>query len=153
MTEALLRVFRRFPALQPYSLIFFALATLVVFFLLPLLIMLLYSFAQRDTYGGIAAIDNLGNYVSSMQWVSNYIRSMDPIYIEIYWRSLIMAVVTTILCLMIGYPMAYFISLKIKPERKSLMLTLVVISVWTPLLFRTFLWVLILLGVSVFTPS
>src|SRR5262249_10222756 len=135
---------RRFPALQPYSLIFFALATLVVFFLLPLLIMLLYSFAQRDTYGGIAAIDNLGNYVSSMQWVSNYIRSMDPIYIEIYWRSLIMAVVTTILCLMIGYPMAYFISLKIKPERKSLMLTLVVIPFWTSFLIRTYAWIIIL---------
>jgi len=144
MTEAVLRVFRRFPAIQPYSLIFFALLTLVLFFLLPLLIMLLYSFAQRDTYGGIAAIDNLGNYVSSMQWVSNYVRSMDPIYIEIYWRSLIMAVFTTVLCLVIGYPMAYFISLKIKPERKSLMLTFVVIPFWTSFLIRTYAWIIIL---------
>jgi spermidine/putrescine transport system permease protein len=144
MTEALLRVFRRFPAIQPYSLIFFALATLVVFFLLPLLIMLLYSFAQRDTYGGIAVIDSLPSYVSSMQWVSNYVRSMDPIYIEIYWRSLRMAVVTTLLCLFIGYPMAYFISLKIKPERKNLMLTLVVIPFWTSFLIRTYAWIIIL---------
>jgi spermidine/putrescine transport system permease protein len=144
MSEALLRIFRRFPALRPYSLIFLALVTLIGFFVLPLLIMFLFSFAQRDTYGGIKAIKNFPQYISSFAWISNYIRSLEPIYLEIYGRSLWMAVVTTLLCLLIGYPVAYFISLKIKPSLKSLMLTLVVIPFWTSFLIRTYAWIIIL---------
>lgn len=140
----MIRFFTRRPKSQPYALIFLALGTLVVFFFLPLLIMLLYSFLQRDTYGGIQAIDNYASYVGSFQWVSNYVRSLQPIYLEIYWRSLVMAVVTTLFCLLIGYPMAYYISLKIKPSLKNLMLTLVVIPFWTSFLIRTYAWIIIL---------
>ena len=93
--ETIIRFFTRRPKSQPYALIFLALGTLIVFFFLPLLIMLLYSFLQRDTYGGIQAIDSYRSYIASFQWISNYVRSLQPIYLEIYWRSLVMAVVTT----------------------------------------------------------
>lgn len=144
MSEAVIRFFHRFPQLRPLTLLFLALFVLVVFFLLPLLIMFLYSFAQRDTYGGIKQIQSLGKYISSFAWISNYVRSMEPIYLEIYLRSLRVALVTTILCLVIGYPIAYFISLKIRPTLKNLMLTLVVIPFWTSFLIRTYAWIIIL---------
>lgn len=144
MTEAILRAFRRFPALRPYSLILLALVVLVVFFLLPLLIMLLISFAQRGTYGGIKPIPDLWQYITSFDWVSNYLRSLEPLYLEIYARSLWMAVVTTVLCLLIGYPIAYYISIKVKPSLKNTLLTLVVIPFWTSFLIRTYAWIIIL---------
>src|SRR5262245_18826901 len=137
MSEALLNIFRKFPQSRPYSLVSLAALVLGLFFFLPLLIMLVFSFAQRDVYGGIRPIPNLLTYITSLGWISNYIRSIEPIYIEIYFRSLWMAVVTTGLCLLIGYPMAYYISLRIKPEWKNTMLTLVVIPFWTSFLIRT----------------
>jgi spermidine/putrescine transport system permease protein len=144
MTEAILKIFRKFPALRPYSLIFGALAVLFIFFLLPLLIMLLISFAQRGTYGGIKPVTDWGQYIKSFDWISNYVRSLEPLYLEIYARSLWMAVVTTLLCLVIGYPIAYFISIKVKPTLKNTLLTLVVIPFWTSFLIRTYAWIIIL---------
>ena len=144
MSEAILSLFRRFPSSRPYSLVALAALVLGIFLLLPLLIMLVFSFALRDTYGGIKPIVDLGSYITSFQWTSNYIRSIEPIYIEIYFRSLWMAVFTTLLCLLIGYPMAYFISLKVKPGVKNTLLTLVVIPFWTSFLIRTYAWIIIL---------
>jgi spermidine/putrescine transport system permease protein len=144
MSEAIIRVFQRFPSLRPYALVSLALAILTIFFFFPLLIMLLYSFAQRGTYGGIKPIDDLAQYITSVQWLSNYLRSFEPIYIEIYARSLWMAVLTTFLCLLIGDPIAYFISLKVKPTWKNTLLTLVVVPFWTSFLIRTYAWIIIL---------
>jgi spermidine/putrescine transport system permease protein len=144
MTEAVVRTLQRFPAIRPYALIFIALSVLVIFFFFPLLIMLFYSFLQRGTYGGIKPIENLAHYLGSFQWLSNYARSLQPIYLEIYARSLWMAVLTTILCLIIGYPIAYFISLKAKPSWKNLLMTLVVVPFWTSFLIRTYAWMIIL---------
>src|SRR5574341_422602 len=101
MSTALIRLFHRFPSLRPYALVFSALAILVLFFAVPLLIMLAYSFAQRGTYGGIRPIEDIRQYLLSVEWISNYVRSLEPIYLEIYARSLWMAVATTVLCLVI----------------------------------------------------
>jgi spermidine/putrescine transport system permease protein len=144
MTEAIIRIFQRFPSLRPYTLLFLALAILITFFLFPLFIMFLYSFAQRGVYGGLKPIEDFGQYVFSLEWLSNYIRSLEPIYIEIYARSLWMAMLTTALCLLIGYPIAYFISLKVKPTWKNTLLTLVVVPFWTSFLIRTYAWIIIL---------
>jgi len=144
MSEAIIRLFQKFPAARPYSLILLALAVLIGLFALPLLIMLLFSFLQRGTYGGIRPIENLSNYILSWEWLSNYVRSFQPIYLEIYFRSLWMAIATTALCLVIGYPLAYYISLKVKPTLKNTMLTLVVIPFWTSFLIRTYAWMIIL---------
>lgn len=144
MTEALTRFFNRFPGTRPFALLFFALGLLVVLFVFPLLIMLTYSFLERGTYGGFKEVDNLGQYLISLKWTANYLRSLEPIYVEIYFRSLWMAVFTTALCLLVGYPIAYFISLKVKPPLKNTLLTLVVIPFWTSFLIRTYAWIIIL---------
>lgn len=144
MTQALIHFFQRFPSLRPYALVSLTVAILGIFFFFPLLIMFLYSFAQRDTYGGIRIIQDWGQYLRSAEWISNYVRSFEPIYVEIYFRSLWMAILTTGLCLLIGYPIAYFVALRVKPSWKNTLLTLVIIPFWTSFLIRTYAWIIIL---------
>lgn len=144
MTQALIHFFQKFPSLRPYALVLLTVAILGIFFFFPLLIMLLYSFAQRDTYGGIRVIQDWGQYLRSAEWISNYVRSFEPIYVEIYFRSLWMAILTTALCLLIGYPISYFIALRVKPSWKNTLLTMVIIPFWTSFLIRTYAWIIIL---------
>jgi spermidine/putrescine transport system permease protein len=113
-------------------------------FLLPLAIMLLISFAQRGTYGGLKPIADLGEYLTSGAFLANYKTSLEPLYLQIYWRSIWLAVVTTVLCLAVGYPIAYYIAVVAAPRRKNLLLALVVIPFWTSFLIRTYAWMLIL---------
>lgn len=115
-----------------------------VFFLAPLAIMLVISFAQRKTYGGIAPVDNPWRYLRSGQFLGNYQRAASGLYGFIFWRSLWMAIVTTVLCVVVSYPVAYYIALVVKPARKNLLLALVAVPFWTSFLIRTYAWVLIL---------
>ena len=115
-----------------------------IFFLLPLVIMLVISFGQRGTYGGLRPIEDLGQYISSGAFLKNYAQSLDPLYMKIYWRSLWMAVLTTVLCMLISYPIAYYIAIVAPSRRKNLLLALVVIPFWTSFLIRTYAWMLIL---------
>ncbi len=133
--ERILRFFRRRPAVGSISLLAGSLVWLVGFFLLPLIYLLVVSFAQRSPYG-------------TVQWVfglSNYARAFQVLYLEIYWRSFWMALVTTALCALLGYPVAYAIALAPLAEgRKSLLVMLVVIPFWTSFLIRTYAWMVIL---------
>jgi spermidine/putrescine transport system permease protein len=113
-------------------------------FLVPLAIMLGLSFAQRSTYGGIQPIDDLAAYVASGDFLANYARSLEPTYLQIYWRSLWLAVVTTALCLLVSYPIAYFVAILAPRRWKGTLLALVVIPFWTSFLIRTYAWMLIL---------
>ncbi len=117
---------------------------LVIFFLFPLLIMLCYSFLQRGVYGGIEPIDNVLEYISSFSWLKNYIRVFDSLYAPIYLRSLYIAFLTTVICLLLGYPVAYYIAFKVNPNRKFLYLSFIIIPLWTSFLIRTYAWILIL---------
>jgi spermidine/putrescine transport system permease protein len=114
------------------------------FFALPLALMLVFSFAQRSTYGGIKPIEDLGAYLASGAFLDNYRRSLEPIYLQIYWRSLWLAVVTTVLCLVVSYPIAYYVAVLAPRRWKSTLLALVVIPFWTSFLIRTYAWMLIL---------
>ena len=119
-------------------------AVLGLFFVLPLVIMLVISFGQRATYGGLKPIDDYWQYISSGTFLANYFRSVEPLYLQIYWRSLWMAVATTVLCLLISYPIAYYIAVVAPARRKNLLLGLVVVPFWTSFLIRTYAWMLIL---------
>jgi spermidine/putrescine transport system permease protein len=134
VSRALNRIFARRPQAALAGLLGPAAGWLLIFFLAPLLVVLLFSFGQRTTYGGI----ELGLSLS------NYARALDPLYLKIYWRSLWLAVVTTALCLLISYPAAYCIALKTAPRWKNLLLVLSVIPFWTSFLIRTYAWMLIL---------
>ena len=115
-----------------------------VFLLAPLALMLLVSFAERGTYGGIAPVEDLGRYVLSGDFLGNYARSFRGIYLKIGWRSVWMAVATTILCLAVSYPVAYYVARAAPRRWKGLLLGLVVVPFWTSFLIRTYAWMFLL---------
>src|SRR3984893_10283143 len=107
-------------------------AVTVALFLAPLAIILAYSVLTRGTYGGI-----------SLPWTAeSYQRLIDPIYLAILWRSFWIAGVSTVFCLVLGFPLALFISRSGK--RKDLYLSLVMLPFWTSLLVRTYAWMFLL---------
>ncbi|RME45580.1 MAG: ABC transporter permease [Chloroflexi bacterium] len=129
----MIKAIRRNRSLQIASLIFPSAFWLVVFFLAPLGIMLLYSFGRRGTYGGVV-----------WDWnVQQYLRFVDPLYLQIFFRSVWIAVLTTVICLVVGYPFAFFIARQ-PARRRSPLLLLVMIPFWTNFLIRTYAWILIL---------
>lgn len=106
---------------------------LMVFFLAPLLIVAAMSFGQRGTYGGV-------------EWrltLANFVRTVDPLYTRIFARSLFIAGTVTVICLLIGYPLAYWIARR-PPARRSTLLLLLIVPFWTNFLIRTYAWILIL---------
>ncbi|ERT04250.1 binding--dependent transport system inner membrane component family protein [Lyngbya aestuarii BL J] len=106
---------------------------LLIFFVLPIIFVLVCSFLQRGTYGGINWIFTLDNYQ----------RLISPLYGGVFWQSLQLAALTTIVCLIIAYPLAFFIVTR--PERwRNILLGLVVIPFWTNFLVRTYAWIIIL---------
>jgi spermidine/putrescine transport system permease protein len=115
-----------------------------VFFLVPLLLMLGISFAERGIYGGLQPIADLGGYLRSGAFLANYARSLDGIFLKIGWRSLWMAVATTGLCIVASFPIAYYLALLAPRRWKGLLLGLVVIPFWTSFLIRTYAWMFIL---------
>ena len=106
---------------------------LVCFFLLPLVSVLIYSFIERGTYGGV-------------RWnltLENYQRLFDGLYLGILWRSVSTALICTAICLLLGYPFAYYLA-RYKPKQRNILLLLVVVPFWTNFLIRTYAWILIL---------
>ena len=106
---------------------------LVIFFLIPLIVVFAISFGQRGTYGGVRWNLNLGNYT----------RFFDPLYLRIFGRTLVIALTTTVICLLVGYPLAYFIATRPARWRNTLLL-LLMIPFWTNFLIRTYAWLLLL---------
>ena len=106
-----------------------------LFFLVPLLLILAYSFGTSGVYGGITLGFNPGNYL----------KVFDPLYLEIVVRTFVIAAVNTIICLLLGYPLAYFIAFKGRRWRNVLIL-LVMVPFWTSFLIRAYAWVVILSG-------
>ena len=95
----------------------------------PLLVILIYGFLDRGTYGGI-------------EWkfqLDNYIRFADLLYLRIFWRSFVIALLTTLICLVIGYPMAYWMAGR-SPRVRNTFLLLLMLPFWTNFVIRTYAW-------------
>lgn len=103
-----------------------------VCFLIPLGIVIAYSLLNRGVYGGV-----------ELPWTfENYLRLADPLYGGILLRSLFIALVSTLLCLLLGFPLALFIARS--GARRNLYLNLVMIPFWTSFLVRTYAWMFLL---------
>lgn len=114
-------------------LLFPATLWLLLFFIVPLLIVLLYSFLERGTYGGV-------NWEFTLR---NYQRLKSKLYLGVLWQSLRLGLVTTVACLVIGYPLAFFIATR-SPRWRNALLLLVIIPFWTNFLVRTYAWMVLL---------
>lgn len=105
----------------------------IVFCLLPMIVVLAVSFATRGTYGGVVWEFSLDNYRDLLH----------PLYGRIFGQSLLMAGMTTGLCLALGFPLAYYIA-RLPSRRQALWLVLIMIPFWTNFLVRTYAWIFIL---------
>ncbi|HJQ76796.1 MAG TPA: ABC transporter permease [Acidimicrobiia bacterium] len=111
-----------------------AYAYLVLFFALPLVLVLVYSFASRSATGRTV----LRNWN-----LDSYERLFSPLVVEIFVRSFLLALVTTLICLLVSYPFAYYIATRAHRLR-SVLLVLVMIPFWSNFLVRTYAWRVIL---------
>lgn len=129
-TPGLERQAERAKARQGFLLGLPTIVYLLVFFVIPLGFVVAYSFATRTRSGRTELRDfNLNAYS----------RLGDDIITTVAWRSLWMALVATLLCLLLAYPLAYFISTR-SPAVRNLMLVGVMIPFWSNFLIRTYAW-------------
>ncbi len=107
---------------------------LVLFFVLPFLIVIVYSFATRSATGATRLAD----------WnLRAYEKLVDSLVVEIVWRSFWIATATTLICLVMAYPFAYYIATR-RPAVRNALLVLVMIPFWSNFLVRTYAWRFIL---------
>lgn len=119
---------------------------LFMFFALPFLIVIKISFAEADV--AIPPYTEIFSYAEQkLQLVLNFanyaLLTGDDLYISAYLGSLKMAFFSTLLCLLIGYPMAYAIS-KARKETQTVLLLLIMMPTWTAILIRVYAWMGIL---------
>ena len=119
---------------QGVSLLLPGLALLVFLFYLPQLLMLLVSLGRRTAYGGVERSLSL----------ANYLRAMEPLYLAILGRSLVLAAVTTVLCLLVAYPVAWWIARRAPARWRNALLALVILPFWTSFLVRMYAWIVLL---------
>ena len=107
---------------------------LLLFFAVPFLYVVVYSFATRTRTGGTALSG----------WnLDSYRRLSEQIVRDVFTRSLTLALLTTLICVVVAYPLAYFLTTRGKVAR-NVMLVLVMIPFWTNFLVRNYAWRLIL---------
>ena len=108
-------------------------AWLLLFFLIPLAVVWAYSFGANS---GPTSIELTGTF-------SNYFRALEPLYLDIFWKSIIVAGITTLLCLVVGFPVALAIAFS-SPRAKAWLLLLIMLPFWTNLLIRTYALIAVL---------
>ena len=101
-----------------------------LFIVIPLFLIIFFAFTKSDN----------GTYTFTL---NNFKELMQPMYFRIFYRSIRLALISTVLCLLIGYPAAYIIA-KSKASRQSVLLMLVIIPMWMNFLLRTYAWSAIL---------
>jgi spermidine/putrescine transport system permease protein len=100
---------------------------LLLFFIIPLAIVWAYSFGSND---GLTSIKISGTF-------ANYARALEPLYLQIFGKSVAVAALTTLICLIVGFPVAMAISFA-SPKWKPWLLLLIMLPFWTNLLIRTY---------------
>lgn len=111
---------------RPYCLVLFILT------IIPMLLILLYAFVEK------------GTSVTTFSFTfDNFIRFVDPIFINVMFRSFVLGIISTIVCLFLGYPIAYGIT-KCSEKMQTVLILLITFPTWINLLMRTYAWISIL---------
>lgn len=106
---------------------------LLLFVVVPTLMLVVVSFCERD---------GLGRVIFTFS-TENYLRAFDWMWLKILGISVWYAFLTTVICLVLGYPVAYFIG-RSSERVRGLLIMLVMIPFWTSFLVRTYAWISIL---------
>ncbi|MGH4141091.1 ABC transporter permease [Clostridium sp.] len=120
-------IIKYFPTILP------AMLWMIGFFVIPLLFIVIVSFSTRGEVGNIVYKFTL----------SNYTKILNPLYINIFGESILIAINTTVLCLLLGYPFAFIIA-NVNKKFKPLLLLLIILPFWTNSLVRTYAMIILL---------
>lgn len=120
---------------------------LFVLLIIPLILTLIISFGKRSPDGNVIYSFTLDNYARLFGYSTNcdngQVSCFDPLYIQILWRSLTLAFNTTVLVIMMAYPLAYFIA-RSHPKKRNTYLFMVLIPLWTNFVIRVYAWMMLL---------
>lgn len=107
----------------------------------PVTMVLVFLVAVPLVYVGVMSFCSIDEYYNVVFKFSteNYVRLLNADYLKIYGQSLAVALITTVLCILIGYPFSYLIA-RTKSKRKTLLYMLVIIPFWTNSLIRIYGW-------------
>jgi len=114
---------------------------LVVFFAIPSLIMVLASFRTPGEFGGLAPLLDNGKLDLNLDSYARFFS--ESIYAEIFLKSVVYALLTTLFCLALAYPLAALIA-KTGKRHRDLLLLLVILPFWSNFLIRVYAWMIIL---------
>ena len=115
---------------------------LLVFFAVPALIMVLASFRTPGEFGGLAPLTDEAGRLDLT--VESYVRFFaEPVYLQVFIKSAWYAALTTLLCLLLAYPLASLIA-KSPRRYRELLLLLVILPFWSNFLIRVYAWMIIL---------
>ncbi len=103
----------------------------IIFTVIPLLMIVVYGVTVQNPDGSL--------FVS----FSNFEKFFTPTYMNVFWRSILYAAISTLICLVIGYPAALILTSK-NLKHKSIMMLLIIIPMWMNLLLRTYSWLTLL---------
>ena len=105
---------------------------LFILTIIPMFLIMMYAFIQK------------GNAITTFSFtLDNFSKFFDPIFVSVLIKSFILGIITTVLCLLIGYPVAYAIS-KCKENTQTILILLITFPTWINMLMRTYAWINIL---------
>ena len=113
---------------RPPAIAWPAIAWFAIFLAAPSAIVVFYSICERGPYGSV--LFHLGA-------LANYARAFDPVYLRVLWNSVWLATLTTVSCLLIGFPLAYVIATSPRRTRAALLMA-VVMPFWTNFVVRAY---------------
>ena len=128
--------------LAPYSI------WAALFIVVPLIFVAYYAFTDQSFNFTFANISRFFTATSTVTDESGSEREVYT-YLLIFWRSFKLAVISTLICLLMGYPAAYIIS-RCAPKVQQVMITLIMIPMWMNFLIRTYAWMTILQDTGIF---
>lgn len=117
----------------------------LVFFLIPSVFPIVFSFAHSDPTGGVFLRDfSFDNYARFLDCNPAAFGAIgECIYVKVFLQTILFAILGTVGCLVIAYPLAYFLATRVGRARTTL-LVLIIIPFWTSFLIRTYAWVVLL---------
>ncbi len=120
---------------------------MIAFLIIPLILTLIVSFGKRSTDGQVIYTFSLDNYIRLMGFgdacPNGTGRCFNPLYLQILWRSLALGFNTTVLVILLAYPLAYFIA-RARPRWRTTFLFLVLVPMWTNFVIRVYAWIMLL---------
>jgi len=115
--------------------------------IIPLILTAVISFGTRNADGGVIYGFSLHNYARLIGFTNDcpdgQASCFDSLYANILWRSLTLAFNTTILVILLAYPLAYYVA-RAQPKRRNTLLMLVLVPLWTNFVIRVYAWMMLL---------